>query len=168
MFSDLAAHFDEVHAITCKAVRQIPDARRDFRPVPEMMTVWDLVFHMFSQERVMLAGCRTGKSDMADFRAVEQDKGSLHTIEDLARNGERVHQDTRAWMGAVSEQDMAKAVQTFAGPSTPMRLLHSALEHILHHRGQLYVYLRLMDIEPVFVWTGQRMDAVRQQLRTIP
>lgn len=163
MTPDLRSHFDEVHAITCKAVRQIPDEHRDFRPVPQMMTAFDLIFHMFSQERVMLAGCRTGKLAAAQFRAVEEEKNSLRTIEDLARYGEQVHSETRLWVAAACEDEMARRVETFAGPSTPANLLYSALEHICHHRGQLYIYLRLLGIEPVFVWTGQPMAVVRQQ-----
>ncbi|MBI4484064.1 MAG: hypothetical protein HY652_14405 [Acidobacteria bacterium] len=39
----------------------------------------------------------------------------------------------------------------------------SAFEHLVHHRGQLYVYLRLLGIEPVFVWTGEPMPVAREQ-----
>ena len=49
-------HFDHVHSIAVKAARQVPDDRLDFRPTPEMYTARELVFHMFSQERAMLAG----------------------------------------------------------------------------------------------------------------
>jgi hypothetical protein len=45
----------------------------------------------------------------------------------------------------------------------PEKLLLSALEHMLHHRGQLYVYLRLMGIEPVFVWSGEPTSVVLQK-----
>jgi uncharacterized damage-inducible protein DinB len=36
---------------------------------------------------------------------------------------------------------------------------------MFHHRGQLYVYLRLMGIEPVFVWTGEPMDVMKAKMR---
>ena len=164
MILDFSAHFDEVHAITCKAVRQIPERQRDFRPAPEMMTAFDLVFHMFSQEKVMLGACTSGMLSLEDFRQVESDKRALQTIEDLARYGEEVHAATSRWIKSASEAELRKTVQTFVGPSTPEKALLSALEHILHHRGQLYAYLRLMGIEPVFVWSGEPMSVVRQKL----
>lgn len=163
MIADFPAHFDGVHAITCKAVRQIPDKQRDFRPASEMMTAFDLVFHMFSQEKVKLGACTGGRLSLEDFRRVESDKHALQSIEDLARYGEEVHATASRWMRSASEAEVGKTVQTFIGPSTPEKLLLSALEHILHHRGQLYVYLRLMGIEPVFVWSGDPMSVVGKQ-----
>jgi uncharacterized damage-inducible protein DinB len=167
MAAHFAAHFNEVHAITCKAVRQVPEHRKDFRPLPEVFTIFDLAFHMFSQEKVMLIGCRKGKVLWKDFERVEDDRRGLGTIEDLVRYGEAIHQETSRWLAAASREDLEKAVETFCGPSTPEKLLASALEHILHHRGQLYVYLRLMGIEPVFVWTGEPMPLVREKLSAI-
>jgi len=163
MILDFPVHFDEVHAITCKAVLQIPNQHRDFRPASEMMTAFDLVFHMFSQEKVMLGACTSGTLALDDFRQVESDKNALQTIEDLTRYGEEVHKATAQWTRSASKDELTKTVRTFIGPSTPEKLLLSALEHIFHHRGQLYVYLRLMGIEPVFVWSGEPMSAARRK-----
>jgi len=165
MAADFSAHFDEVHAITCKAVRQVPEAQRDFRPVGEMMTAFDLIFHMFSQERVMLVGCVTGELAMSEFQAVQKDKENLQTIEDLARYGEAVHCETSQWLFSAPAAELVKPVETFFGPSTPEKLLLNALEHIFHHRGQLYVYLRMLGIEPVFVWTGEPIAVLRERAR---
>jgi uncharacterized damage-inducible protein DinB len=164
MALDFAPHFAEVHTITCKVVRQVPEHQKDFRPMPEMFTVFDLAFHMFSQEKVMLIGCRTGKMALREFEQVKNDKQGLKTIEDLVLYGEAIHQETSRWLAAASSEDLAKPVETFFGPSTPEKLLASALEHMLHHRGQLYVYLRLLGIEPLFVWTGEPMAVVRGKL----
>lgn len=163
--AEFSSLFDEAHAIACKAVRQVPEALRDFRPASEMMSAVDLIFHMFSQERAILAGATSGELLLAEFGTVEYDKTTLTTIEDLARYGERVHGRTRDWLFRVSEEQFRKPTKTFLGPSTPERLLYSALVHMVHHRGQLYVYLRLMGIEPVFVWTGEPMDIVQTRMR---
>jgi len=163
--ADFSSLFDEAHAITCKVVRQVPEAHRDFRPMRDMMGAFDLIFHMFSQERAMLVGATRGELRFAEFATVEHDKENLKTIEDLARYGEKVHAQTRNWLSAASEDDFRKPTKTFLGPSTPERLLNSALVHMFHHRGQLYVYLRLMGIEPVFVWTGESMAVMRARMR---
>ncbi len=163
--AEFSSLFDDAHAITCKAVRQVPETLRDFRPAHEMMSAFDLIFHMFSQERAMLVGATTGELLLVEFATVEQDKKALATIEDLARYGEQVHGQTRDWLSGVPEDQFRKPTKTFVGLSTPERLLHNALVHMCHHRGQLYVYLRLMGIEPVFVWTGEPMDIVRARMR---
>ncbi len=75
------------------------------------MTVFDLVFHMFSQERVMLIGCRTGKLALKEFRRVEDDdKRDLQTMENLVRtpfgagnvqiNGGQANESMAYWDGA--------------------------------------------------------------------
>jgi uncharacterized damage-inducible protein DinB len=135
--AEFSSLFDEAHAITCKAVGQVPEALRDFRPTREMMNAFDLIFHMFSQERAMLAGATSGELLFVEFGTVEHDKTALTTLEDLARYGEQVHGQTRGWLSGVSEDQFRKPTTTFLGPSTPEKLLHSALVHMFHSRGQL-------------------------------
>jgi uncharacterized damage-inducible protein DinB len=164
MAPDLGPDFNTVHAITCKAVRQVPESKRDFRPAPEMLTTFDLIFHMFSQEYVMFRACLTGRLKLEDFREIENAKADLHTIEQLAQYGEKVHSETSRWLADATRDELSGPIETFAGPSTRGKALQSALHHMLHHRGQLYVYLRLMGIEPIFVWTGEPIPIVRQKM----
>jgi uncharacterized damage-inducible protein DinB len=130
-----------------------------------MMNAFDLIFHMFSQERAMLAGATSGELLFVEFGTVEHDKTTLTTIEDLARYGEQVHGQTRGWLSGVSEDQFRKPTTTFLGLNTPEKLLHSALVHMFHHRGQLYVYVRLIGIEPIFAWTGEPMDIVQARMQ---
>lgn len=157
--------FDEVHAITCKGASQVPEGQKDFRPVPEMMTVFDLVFHMFSQEKANMVGCRTGKWPLLKvFRQVDLDKEQLHSMKELVEYGERIHQETVDWVESAEPEDLTRTVEWSLGRTTPEALLLDSLIHLVHHRGQLYAYLRLMGIEPVFVWTGEPLSVAREQL----
>lgn len=148
-------HFDEVHRITCQVVRQIPDQQLDFKPVEPMWNARDLVFHMFSQQKVMLGGCRTGKIEVQDFVEVKKDKADLKSARDLAQYGEQVHREMDEWVRSCSQEEYQRPIEAFFGHLTPFQALAAAEEHLIHHRGQLYVYLRLMGIEPLFVFTGE-------------
>lgn len=156
--ADFYEHFDEVHRITCQVVRQIPEEKLDYKPIEPMWTARDLVFHMFSQEKVMLGGCQMGKIEIQDFVEVEKDKAELKTVEDLARYGEQVHREMDEWVKSCGREEYRRTIEAFFGQLTPIQALASAEEHLIHHRGQLYVYLRLMGIEPLFVFTGQPVE----------
>lgn len=91
-----------------------------------MMTTFDLVFHMFSQEKVALGACTSRKLSLEDSRQVESDKNARQTIEDLARYGEEVHAATSRWMRSASEAELRKTVQTFIGPNTAEKPFLSA------------------------------------------
>jgi len=149
-------HFDEVHAIAVKSVRQLADDQLDFRPTPETYTARELVFHMFSQERAMLAGCKRGELLLEDFKSVYADLPAMKTVDDLARYGERVHAETNEWVTSCSDAAYERPVECFFGPvMPPLHLISGGYDHLIHHRGQLYVYLRLLGIKPVNVFTGE-------------
>lgn len=145
-------HFDDVHKVSRKAVRAYPADKLDHRPVDAMMSAKDLIFHMLSQERVMLKGCKTGKLVVDDFNEVMSDLDALKTPEDLAAYGEKIHAETNDWVSKASEQDQDKVVDAFFGKIPAWMLLVAAEEHMIHHRGQFYVYLRMVGAEPPFVF----------------
>jgi len=149
-------HYNEVYAIAVKAVRQLPNDKLDFRATPEMYTARELVFHMFSQERSMLIGCKRGELILDDFKSVYADLPAMKTVDDLIRYGEQVHLETNEWVTNCSDADYERPVKTFFGPvMPPMHLISGGYDHLIHHRGQLYVYLRLLGIKPVNVFTGE-------------
>ncbi len=148
MVPGFAEHFDEVHAITCRTVRAFPEDRIWYRPTSEMLSVSDLVFKMFSQEKVLLIGCRTGRLTEEHFLLIESDTIEIQSLGDLVGYGERVHHDTNLWVKSVSPQELRKSVATFFGTSTPEKLLLMALEHLVYYRGQLWTYLKMLGIRP--------------------
>jgi len=151
-------HFNELHAVTVKVVRQLPEDKLDYTPCEPMMPARDLLFHMFSQEKVMLKGCKTGKIEVDDFRWVAEDLKAIGTVEDLATYGEQVHAETNNWVQTCSNEEYNRTIHTFFGELKPFQLLLSAKEHLIHHRGQFYVYLRMLGIQPLFVFTGELLD----------
>jgi uncharacterized damage-inducible protein DinB len=150
-------HFDDVHGIARKAVAKIPSDKLDFRPTEEMMSVRELCFHMFAQEKVLLSGCAKGTIEEKDFASVDNEMVEIDTVDDLVRYGEEVHRATNDWVAQASDEEYNKTVRTFFGDVTPFMLISGAMEHMLHHRGQLYVYLRLLGVEPPDVFGA--MDA---------
>jgi uncharacterized damage-inducible protein DinB len=143
-------HFDQVHEIACKSVRALPPDKLDLKPTPEMMSAKELAFHMLATEKAMLKAVKTGKLVLDDFKALDQDMEGLGTPEALAAYGERIHAETNRWFESCPEEEYARPVEVFWGgePMTPFLCLAGTEEHMLHHRGQLCVYLRLAGVVP--------------------
>jgi uncharacterized damage-inducible protein DinB len=146
---DFMEHFDQVTRVSCRAVRMIPPDKLDMKPTPEMMSAKDLAGHMFVSEQVMMKGARTGEILQEDFAEAGRLVGSMKTPEEIAAYGEKVHAETNAWFKGAAEADYTKPVRAFWGMTmTPEMCVTSSYEHMVHHRGQLYVYLRLIGLVP--------------------
>jgi len=146
---DFIEHFDQVTRVACRAVRMIPPDKLDMKPTPEMMSARDLAAHMFLSEKVMMNGARTGEIAEGDFQHAGRETAAMTTADEIAAYGEKVHADTNAWMASAAEADYAKPVKAFWGETmTPEICVMGSYEHLVHHRGQLYVYLRLMGLVP--------------------
>ena len=119
-----------------------------------MKSARNLLFHMFSQEKVVLKGCTTGNIELNDFVLVRNDLKNINSIEDLVKYGEQVHTGTMKWVQTCSDEEYDRTISTFFGDKKPFQLHLHTMEHFIHHRGQFYIYLRTLGIEPLFVFSG--------------
>ena len=146
---DFLKHFDQVARVACRAARMIPPDKLEMKPTPDMMSAKDLAAHIFLSEKALMKGARTGEILHSDFEEAGRETAAMGTPEEIAAYGEKIHAETNAWVAGATEADYAKPVQAFWGMTmTPQMCVMSSYEHMVHHRGQLYVYLRLMGLVP--------------------
>ena len=53
IFSILCEYFSMVHKITVRAIDAFTDQELDFRPKPDMNSSRELIFHVYSQEKIL-------------------------------------------------------------------------------------------------------------------
>ena len=73
---------------------------------------------------------------------------------------ERMHQETVAILEGLSDEDLDRKGATPVGaPITAWKLLRAMVEHEIHHRGELYVYLALLGVPrpPLFGVTSEEL-----------
>lgn len=73
---------------------------------------------------------------------------------------ERLHAESMAIFGALTAEDYEKPVQTPAGAALPAwKWLRAMIEHEAHHRGQLYMMLRMIGVTtpPIFGLTAEEV-----------
>ena len=142
----MLGYFDKVQKVTLKAIKLIPRNKLNFKPCPEVMSVKELVTHMYSGEKAFTDGARKGVITQADFA---QTRPVVKTVNDLLKLAKRVHQNTNRIAKSLTPAQMKKKVKCFWGDELPAWTCFTvSYDEHWHHRGQLFTYLRLMGIKP--------------------
>lgn len=147
----LLPEFDHEVATTRRLLDRLPDGQLDWRPHPKSMTLGSLATHL---------------SELGHWAQATM-AGPSVDLEQMARPADYVPPATRAAILAVFDQKMAGARGALVGKSdaelmAPWTLRRGAKEfftmpkaaclrtfvmnHLIHHRGQLTVYLRQLDV----------------------
>jgi uncharacterized damage-inducible protein DinB len=138
-------YFGAVLGVTRKLVQQFPDDQIDYRPTPEVRSVQELVSHVYTFLTESVDSVAAGqhipgtephfktKAEMLSWMDSQVEKAftKFHTLTD-----EQIETQIEAW----------------GEPFYGWQILDFTFQEHLHHRGQLTVYLRLLGIEPVFVY----------------
>lgn len=139
-------YFDKVQKVTLKAIKLIPEDKLDFKPCPEVMSIKELVCHIYKSEKVFADGAKKGVISEDDFKKTTCEAKS---IDDLIKYAKKVHQNTNRIAKKLTPTQIKKNVKVFWGDQFPAWICFSSIydEH-WHHRGQLFTYLRLLGIKP--------------------
>lgn len=145
---ELLQQYDRELATTRLLLERIPADRMEWRPHPKSTTMAGLGRHLAHMLTWGLLGLAKTSSDVADRAPA----GPTATPEDILAMFDRNAAATRALIAGLDESALrdtwsltwqGKTVMT----STREAVVESMiLNHLIHHRGQLSVYLRLNDI----------------------
>jgi uncharacterized damage-inducible protein DinB len=142
---------DKSQEVTLKAILSVPDGRLDWRPCPQVRTVKELVRHIYAWERLYARGAKSGALTQQD--AEKEERTPFKDKRELIAYAKRVHKEATAIVKKLTDRDLKRKVKLFFGMELPAAACIATIydEH-WHHRGQLYVYLRLLGVEPPFLY----------------
>lgn len=137
------------HGITLRVLDQLPADKVTAHPIPGMRSPIELVVHMYLaleffpksvldgslggyDEKPILAGITT-KDQLIAFVKQQWAKGDAHAQ-------------------AVTDAQLGSIVKTPWGDFPGMAMFGILYDEYLHHRGQLYAFVRAFGLEPVMVW----------------
>ncbi len=145
-------HFRIINGITMRAIEAVPKDKIDSRPCKDMRTPKELISHMYNSMQEIAEGAVRGEikmSDESDTAAVAK----LKTHEDVVRFAKESWKAADKAIQSMSDAQLSSMVATPWGQSFPGFVCVNIIydEH-LHHRGQLYAYLRQMGVAPPFMW----------------
>lgn len=125
---------------TKRVIGNIPEDKKDYRPHPKSRSAWELATHLATSDMWFL----NGVADQ-NFAWTGEPPVPAQTVADLLNWYEENHKKALARVRAMKPNDLAKNVEFFGIMNHPAAIyLRMALEHTIHHRGQLSTYLRPM------------------------
>lgn len=137
-------YFHKVRERTLRVVRAVPADKLEWSYREGKFTPGDLARHIAATERYVFAESVAGGRQRYGGCGHELADGRAAILEFM----ERMHRESVEIFARLSEADLGRKCASADGsPITTWKLLRAMVEHEIHHRGELYVYLGLLGVE---------------------
>lgn len=139
MFVDM---WEREFQTTLKVLNAYPHERHDYKPHEKSSSAKQLAWTFVSEEKVMILGALAGKIDFGSGGSAPA------TMKEIIEEYKKSHSEAVAKVKAFPEAELNNTLKFPVGPKTmadfrKIDLLWSAVMDMIHHRGQLSVYIRL-------------------------
>jgi uncharacterized damage-inducible protein DinB len=155
--------FDQEMANTRKTLERVPFDKLSWKPHPKSFSFGDLATHIATMAEWGKVTLEMDSFDYAPPGAPPYQPPKLESSKALLDNFDKGVAEARAALAAADNDKMLAPWSLMAGGQTIMTMPRVAvvrsfvMNHIIHHRAQLGVYLRLNDI-PVPALYGPTAD----------
>lgn len=140
------------HQTTVRLLEAVPADKADYRPDPNSMSAFDLAWHIATSENRFLAAVVGGAFD---FTPLEKKK----TMPEVVAFYQETFAKNLAGLKGLTGEQAAKIVDFRGMMQLPaVAFLSFNHGHIVHHRGQLSVYLRPMGAKVPAIY-GESYDS---------
>ena len=154
----LIAELEREGKSTERILERVPQDKVDWRPHAKSRTIGELAWHLATLPRMGVVGLREGKRETSGARPPQR-AGS-----DFVGTFRQSLEELKTELNATSDEVLLNEKFSFVRNGEPvlsfpkLGLIRTViLNHSIHHRGQLSVYLRLLDV-PVPVVYGSTAD----------
>lgn len=133
---------------TRKMLERVPNDKYDWQPHQKSMTIKQLTTHIAELPSWITMGLTT---DELDFEANPYQPENITNTADLLALFERSLADGKSSLSQATEEDLLPTWTLRSGDQvysvfTKYEVIRHAFSQIIHHRAQLGVYLRLLNI----------------------
>ena len=148
----LVPEFDHEMATTRTLLERVPEDAAEWKPHPKSMSMGHLASHIASMPRWTSAIVQQKEVDFASPTAADFATPPFKSTRQLVEAFDRNIQEARTVIAAASDGELAIPWALRNGGHTIFSLPRAGvlrsfiMSHIIHHRGQLSVYLRLRDV----------------------
>lgn len=155
-------YFASIRARTERVIGCIPSEQLEWSYKPGAFTFGDLIRHIAATERYMFAENVQGRPSRYPGHSPEMANGYDAVLQYL----QRMHDESLHIFRRLSPEDlMRKCVPPGGSPMSVWKWLRAMIEHEVHHRGQIYLMLGMLDV-PTPPLYGLTSEEVRE--RSIP
>jgi uncharacterized damage-inducible protein DinB len=147
----LLPEFDQEMATTRRVLERCPEDKFGWRPHAKSFTMADLATHIVDMASWMASVATKDSFDFAPPGAPPYKREAARTRAELLERFDQAVAAARAALAGVTDESLEKPWTLLTGGRAILTaprysvLRVFAMNHLLHHRGQLSVYLRLSD-----------------------
>ncbi len=161
--AELLRYHERVRARTLRVAQCIPPEHLEWTFRPGRFTLGDLLRHLGALERYMFAETAAGRPSRYPGHGRELADGHDAVFAFF----DRTHREAMAILAGLSPEQVAAPCTTPDGARLPVwKWLRSMTEHEIHHRGQIYLYLAMLDVPtpPLYGLTSEEVRGRSQPL----
>lgn len=151
-------YFRNVRERTMRVARCIAPEKIDWTYAPGKFTLGDLLRHLAVAERWIWAETLNGRPSAYTTHGKEL----ADTYEDIIAFMERLHAESLEIFAKLSDEELLRKCKTPDGAEiTKWKWLRLMVEHEIHHRGQIYLYLGILGVPtpPLYGLTSEEVRA---------
>jgi uncharacterized damage-inducible protein DinB len=148
----LLPEFDQEMANTRKVLERVPDDKLDWKAHPKSHTIGWNANHIADIPNWLVHVLASPSMDIAPVGGEPYKIPQLTSRQDIVDNFDRNIAAARKAITTVSDEDMAQSWSLLRGGDPIFTMPRAAvvrgmiMNHLMHHRAHLLVYLRLNDI----------------------
>jgi uncharacterized damage-inducible protein DinB len=136
------------HGVGLRCIEALPADQLDTRPVKDMRTPKELVVHMYSFMRAAAEGLLSGTLTHDE----KTELAGVKTKQDLVKFAEQCWNAADTAAAKVTDAHLTGAVKAPWGDMKAADMFGTIQDEYLHHRGQLYAFLRQLGVQPPENW----------------
>ena len=153
---EFLSYFASIRARTERVIGAVPDDKYDWTYRPDKFTIADLIRHLAATERWMFAENVTGRSSRYPGHGPELASNPADVRSYLSA----MHAEALEVFATLTPEDLQRRCETPGGASiTVWKWLRAMIEHEIHHRGQIYLYLGMLGLPspPLYGLTSEEV-----------
>jgi uncharacterized damage-inducible protein DinB len=151
------SYYAKIRERTNKLVAIIPPDKLEWTYLSGKFTIGDLVRHIATIERYMFAETIAGRKSIYAGCG----KNLAEGYENVVRFFNELHRESVEIFKNLSNEDLNRKCSTPDGAQiTVWKWMRAMVEHEIHHRGQLYMYLNMVGVSgpPLYGLTAEEVE----------
>ncbi len=149
-------YYERVRGRTLRLLRIIPPEHIDWAYKEDKYSIADTIRHIAAMERYMFAENVIGHRSSYNGSGKELADG----YDEVMAYFNEMHRQSMEIFRTLSNEDLTKKCANPAGQIVTWKWLRAMIEHEIHHRGQIYVYLGMLGVKtpPIFGLTAEEVQ----------
>jgi len=149
-------YYERLRERTLRLIKVIPHDKMDWAYKPGKYSIADMIRHIACIERYMFAEnvmLRQSRYNGCGKELADGQEAVLAFFNELHRQSVEIFK-------TLSDADLRRKCPNPGGEITTWKWLRAMTEHEIHHRGELYIYLNLLDVKtpPMFGLTAEEVQ----------